>query len=380
MKLIHISDLHLGKRINEFSMLEDQRYILSQIFHMAEENAVDGILIAGDIYDRSIPSVEAVELFDEFLYRLEQSRISVYIIPGNHDSRERLSFGNRILEKKQIYIQGNLTKQIPYIEKEDEYGRIRIFLLPFFRLAEGRELFSLERGAGYEQVLQCLLDETPLDASVRNLLVTHLFVTPGKGELETSDSERMLSLGGVERVPSVLLEAFDYTALGHIHGPQRVGSDRIRYAGSPLKYSFSEEYHKKSVVLLEIKEKGQLSIQLLPLKPLRDMRRIKGSCKDLMSHEVLSLANPDDYVSIILTDEEEILEPAALLRRVYPNLMQITFSKNEQKYQGEIQKVQMQERTPLELFDSFLEEVRGEKEKTRSDYMKMLLEEMEEDL
>ena len=174
MKFLHISDLHLGKIINEYSMLEDQRYILSQIFHMAEENAVDGILIAGDIYDRSIPSVEAVELFDEFLYRLEQSRISVYIIPGNHDSRERLSFGNRILEKKQIYIQGNLTKQIPYIEKEDEYGRIRIYLLPFFRLAEGRELFSLERGAGYEQVLQCLLDETPLDASVRNLLVTHL--------------------------------------------------------------------------------------------------------------------------------------------------------------------------------------------------------------
>ncbi|MEE1312835.1 MAG: exonuclease SbcCD subunit D [Lachnospiraceae bacterium] len=380
MRFLHLSDLHLGKSVNGFSMIEDQKYVLSQVISMAQEHEVDGILLAGDIYDRSIPSVDAVELFDEFLFQLEKLQITVYIVAGNHDSKERLSFGNRILKKKQIYIQGELERKIPYIEQEDEYGKVRIYLLPFFRLPEGKAMFDLERGTGYEDVIRCLLKETQVDTSIRNILVTHLFVTSSGNKVETCDSEMALSIGGVEQVSADFFEEFDYAALGHIHGPQKVGRNTTRYAGSLLKYSFSEEFHKKSAVFIELKEKGSVSIELLPFSPLRDMRRIKGKCQELMSEEIACLANTNDYVAVLLTDEEEMVEPAAMLRRVYPNLMQVRFMKNEQKYEKKIEEVKGKERSPLELFDTFLEEIRGEKDKKRSLYMKELLEEIEEEI
>lgn len=378
MRFLHISDLHLGKVLNEFSMIEDQRDVLLQIISMAEEKKVDGILMAGDIYDRSIPSVEAVQLFDWFLCELEERTLEVYIISGNHDSKERLCFGNKIFDKKQIYMQGNVGKQIPYIQKEDDYGIVRIYLLPFFRIAEGKKLFGLEHGSTYEDILKCMLEETKIDVSVRNILVSHLFFSSAKEAVQTCDSELALSVGGVSFVPVELVKDFDYVALGHLHGPQKVSSERIRYAGSPLKYSFSEEFHKKSAVLLELKEKGDITIEALPLKPLHDMRRIKGECKVLMSEEVAGLCDRNDYVSITLTDQEEILEPAALLRTVYPNLMQIRFLKNEEKYGEKITTIRGKERSPMELFDSFLEEVRGEKEAQRSTYMSALIEEIKE--
>ncbi|MDO4169851.1 MAG: exonuclease SbcCD subunit D [Lachnospiraceae bacterium] len=379
MKFLHMADLHLGKIVNGFSMLEDQKYALSQVLAMAKEYQIQGILLAGDIYDRSIPPVEAVKLFDEFLYQLESMKIAVYIIAGNHDSKERLLFGSRILEKKHIYIEGQLTSQIPFVETEDEYGILRIYQLPFFHLAEGRELFSLERGSGYEDVIRCLLEKTEVDTSVRNICMTHLFVVPAKGQIQTCDSEMDLSVGGVESVPSQLFDVFDYTALGHIHGPQRVGSDQIRYSGSLLKYSFSEEFHKKSVVYFEIKEKGVCDIKWLPLKPFRDMRSIRGKCKDLIQAEIVQAANAEDYVAITLTDEEEILEPAALLRTVYPNVMQIRFLKNEQKYDDQVEVVKVEERSPISLFESFLTEVRGETDDARIEYVEELIEEIMEE-
>lgn len=373
-----MGDLHLGKIIHGFSMLEDQKYALSQVLTIAKEYQIQGILLAGDIYDRSIPSVDAVEVFDEFLCRLEAMKIDVYIIAGNHDSGERLSFGSRILEKKHIYIEGQASKEISFVETQDEYGKLRIYLLPFFRLSEGRKLSSLGRGSSYEDVIRCMMDGTQIDRSIRNICVSHLFVVPSTGQIKTCDSEMDLSLGGVESVSSRLFECFDYTALGHIHGPQRVGSDSIRYSGSLLKYSFSEEFHKKSVVYVEIKEKGDLDIVLIPIKPLHDMRSIQGTCRNLMEPDVVKAADAEDYISVTLTDEEELLEPAALLRTVYPNLMQIRFLKNEQKYDSEIGMVRQKEYSPLELFESFLTEVRGEANEERVCYMQQLIEEIQE--
>lgn len=322
MKLLHIADLHIGKRVNEFNMIEDQRYILNQILRITEETQPDAVLIAGDVYDKCQPSAEAVELLDEFLTLITSRVRKVLMISGNHDSPERLGFGSRILKKNGLHIGGVFEGSLSKVVLKDEYGKVNLYLLPFIKPAMARPYFDIPLET-YDSTLRAVLSRESLPAGDRNVLLAHQFVTSGAAEPERSDSES-LSLGGLDNVDVSCFEGFDYVALGHIHGPQKIGRDTVRYAGSPLKYSFSEARHKKSAVLVELGAKGDWDIRLIPLEPLRDMRRIWGPLEQL-----LKAGREDggirDYIHATLTDEEEIYDAVGKLRRVYPNLMALEF-------------------------------------------------------
>ena len=322
MKFLHLADLHLGKRVHDFSMLEDQKYILEQIMKVMEEERVEGVLIAGDIYDRTVPSTEAVQLFDYFLTEIAGKGIPVFLIGGNHDSVERLSFGAKILADSQVYVAGVYQGNIEPISCEDEYGAIDIYLLPFIKPAYVRHAFpeEAEEIASYQEALSVVMKQITLNKKHRNILVAHQFVTGAA----RCDSEE-ISVGGLDNVDASLFSDFDYVALGHIHGPQWVFKETIRYAGTPLKYSFSEVSHQKSAVIIELREKGDIRISAVPLMPLRDMRKIRGSYEELTSRSLYEKTNTKDYVSVTLTDEEDIFDALGKLRVIYPNLMKLDY-------------------------------------------------------
>lgn len=368
MKILHISDLHIGKTVNEFSMLKDQEVVLEQIIRTAREEKVDGVIIAGDVYDRSIPTAEAVAVLDGFLTRMvsgdeENKGIEVYLISGNHDSPERVGFAGKLLEEKGLHIAGIFTKEVKKIVREDAYGKVNLYLLPFATPKVMKYVLEQEDvGNDYNSCLKTFTEEMQVNPEERNVLVTHHFVI-GNGEIPIlSDSENFLSVGGTEAVDGGMWKDFDYVALGHIHRPQRVGRDTIRYAGSPLKYSFSEVYHDKSMTIVELTEKGQVVVRQIPFVPLRDMRIIKGRLSDLLQKEVVEAGNKEDYLQVILTDVEEIFEPMEQLRAVYPNVMQLILEKNIRKTEGLIfTSGQKAKRTTKELFEEFYELVTEQK-------------------
>ena len=351
MKFLHLSDLHIGKRVNEVSMLDDQAYILDQILCIADVEWPDAVLIAGDIYDRSIPSNEAVTLFDDFLVKLAKRHLPVLMISGNHDSPERLSFGGRLLDASGIYISPVYHGNIQPITLTDSYGPVHFWLLPFIRPAHVRRFFPDEAIESYTDACRTAISHMSIDPAERNVLITHQFVTGAV----TCESEE-LSVGGTDNVDASIFDVFDYVALGHIHGPQNIGSNRIRYCGTPLKYSFSESDHHKSVTVVTINEKGTLHIQLQPLLPRRDLRQIRGSFAALTNKSSYKGTALDDYLHIILTDEEDVPEAIGKLRLIYPNIMKLSYDNTRTRTDRVIDAAaDVQRKAPLELFEELYE-------------------------
>lgn len=375
MKFLHTGDLHIGKTLHEFPLLEDQKYILKQIIEIAEAEKTDAVLLAGDIYDRSIPPVEAVSLLDDFLTELTSKNIMVLAVSGNHDSGERLSFMSSVLEKQNIFIAGNSVEPLRRIEWEKNGEQITFVLLPFVKPAE-------VGAKSTDEAVRLILDREGLSGENtekhhKYVLITHFFVTDAGKTPELSDSESPIHVGGIDNVDASAFSFFDYVALGHIHKPQKIGAGEIYYAGTPLKYSFSETQQEKSVVITEI-GKEEMNVRRVPLKPLRDMRKIKGSMEELMKPEVVSLADAGDYIQATLTDKEELIDPIGTLRSVYPNIMQIVLEKNEQK-SGETgqRAAQISQKSTLELFEEFFELLRGEKmDEARREEVREALEEV----
>ncbi|MDD3367456.1 MAG: exonuclease SbcCD subunit D [Lachnospiraceae bacterium] len=364
MILLHTSDLHLGKTVNEFSMLSDQRYVLDQILEIAENKKVDALLVAGDIYDRSIPGTEAVALFDEFLNQLQELQIPVLLISGNHDSAERVSFADRILEKQGVYIAGTYEGTLKQVDLTDAYGTVSFVFMPFLKPAVVDARTSEE---AVEKLLQAYwaqendTAEKGEDADKkRHVLLTHFFVTANGREPELSDAETTIQVGGLDNVDAGVFEGFDYVALGHIHKPQQMGERPVYYAGSPVKYSFSEAGHQKCVNLVTLSEKGKVKVEKVPLKPLHEMRRLKGKLEDLLTPAVLEECDREDYIEATLTDEMALIDPMGTMRSVYPNTMQIRLESGLNRTKGEHDKVVDVSKSPLELFYDFYRLLREE--------------------
>lgn len=355
MRLLHCSDLHLGKRVHECSMTEEQRHILKQIASIAVAQQVDGIIIAGDLYDKLVPSIEAVGLLDEFLTSLWEQHLPVYLISGNHDSPERLSFGTQLLEQNDVYLAGVFTGKAQHLSLQDAYGALELYLLPFIKPAVVRSFYPEESIETYEDAVRVALSHSDIDPQKRNVLVAHQFVTNNGREPERSDSET-LSVGALDQVDVSLFDGFDYVALGHIHGPQKIGRETVRYCGSPLKYSFSEWRHKKSVTIVELKEKGIVLLEQVPLQPIHDLREIRGTLSSLLQPEVVAQGDPQDYLRVILTNEIPPYDPLGQLRQVYPNLLRLDFERNEVAAMESITAAQdVEEKTIMELFSDFYE-------------------------
>ena len=317
MKLLHISDLHIGKRVNGFSMIDDQKFVFDEIERIVESEKPEGVLLSGDIYDNHTPSEEAVKLFSDILTRL--SRLTrVFIISGNHDSDEKLAFASGILERANVYISPVFKGEISSVELEDEYGKVIIHLLPFLKPHDVRHYYEDREIRTYDDAIRAVLENHQIDLSVRNVLLSHQFVTGAA----TSESEEM-SVGGVENIGSDAYSDYDYVALGHLHRPQTLNAEnKMRYAGSPVKYSFSEEHDTKSVTRIELKEKGAVTVDTIPLSALHGMHTIEGSYNDLMQKKFYEgTTYQNDYLRVILTDESEIVDAMSRLRSVYPFIM-----------------------------------------------------------
>ena len=336
MKLLHLGDLHLGRSLGDFNLKDDQAYILDQILQISMTEKVDGILIAGDVYDRAIPSEEAVNLLDHFLTDLAAEGIKVFMISGNHDSDDRLHFGSSLFEPRGIYISSIFNGTLQCRHAEDEYGPVNIWLLPFVKASQVRHFYPEEEILSYEDAVRVILKHAGIDPEQRNILIAHQFVTGGNTEpagesaaasdnplLAGSEGPAVQSVGLVEKISWHCFDDFDYVALGHIHAPQRIGRDQVRYCGSPLKYSLSEWRHDKSVPLITLGPKGQVSIDLHPLEPLRDLRHIRGPMEKLLAQE--NIQDTDDFLYVTLTDEDMTGDVMTIFQQYYPNTVKIDY-------------------------------------------------------
>lgn len=351
MKLIHLSDLHLGKRVNNFPMLEDQAYILDRILEIIDGEQPDAVLIAGDVYDKTVPSAEAVALLDDFLVKLADRSLPVLLISGNHDSPERLSFGGRLMETRGVYIAPAYCGGVTPVTLEDARGPVDFWLLPFLKPVHLRRFFPEDGVESYTDALACAIRHMPIDPARRSVLVTHQFVTGA----ERCESEE-LSVGGADNVDASVFAPFDYVALGHLHSPQNVDGARVRYCGTPLKYSFSEVRHQKSVTVVELGDKGTLDVRTVPLTPKRDMVELRGSFDQVTSPEFYGQVDRDAYVRMILTDENNIYHAVGRLRSIYPNLMRLDYDNlRTQNGVAELEEAQIK-RDPLELFEEFYQQ------------------------
>lgn len=353
MKILHLGDLHLGKRVNEISMIEDQKFILDQIVTLVKEEKIDVILLCGDIYDKAIPTIEAIHLLDEFLEELSDLKVKVLMISGNHDSSERLSFGRNLFKRSNLYIASQFNQEIEKITiKEDGYN-INFYMLPFVKPAYINHVLKIQTET-YEECFKHLMEQVKINEDETNILLAHQFVTVGKNSPELSDSETS-SLGGIDNIDYRLFDAFDYVALGHIHKPQAMGREMVRYAGSILKYSFSEIRKDKQATILTISKNKQISLSHHLLKPLRDMREMECSLESLLKRKC-EIGNEEDYMHVILTDEEQILDAIGKVRAVYPNVMQISFKNRRHMMQYEtiqMKENQIADQNPMELFEQF---------------------------
>ena len=351
MKFFHLSDLHLGKRLNEFNLLEDQEYILRVILGLLDEEKPDAVLLAGDIYDKAVPSAEAVQLFDFFLRRLAERGLQVFVISGNHDSPERIAFGSRLMDPSGIHMSPVYDGAVRPISLRDEWGEVKVYMLPFLKPAHVRRFFPEAEIGSYTDAMRTVIEAMDVDPAARNLLVTHQFVTGAA----RSESEE-ISVGGTDNVDASVFDRFDYVALGHIHSPQSVERESLRYCGTPLKYSFSEARQEKSVTVVELGRKGELRLRTLPLTPLRDMRELRGSYMELTALSSYQGTNREDYLHITLTDEEDIPDAIGKLRVIYPNLMKLDYDNTRTRRSQTIRGAEEQARkTPLELFDELYE-------------------------
>lgn len=353
MKLFHLSDLHIGKRVNELSMIEDQKYILTQILYATDQEKPDGILISGDVYDRTIPTAEAVQVFDAFLTRLSEQKIPAFIISGNHDSAERLAFGSSLMGKSGIYFSKVYDGTVEKIPMQDAYGTVWIYLLPFLRPSTIRHALPerAEEVQSAADAVRIALEQTKIDEKERNVLLAHQFVTGAK----RCDAEE-LQVGDVDQIPAELFASFEYVALGHIHSPQKVGRETVRYCGAPLKYSFSEAGQEKSITVVELKEKGSVDLRTIPLKPLHDLRKIRGTYLEVTAKSFYENRDCEDYLQVTLTDEEDVPDGMAKLRTIYPNLMRLEYDNKRTRSNAEVRAAErVEEKSELELFQEFYE-------------------------
>lgn len=359
MRLLHLGDLHLGKIVNEFSMMEDQRYILEQVLQIVADKKVDGLLIAGDVYDKSIPSEEAVRLLDWFLCRMVERKVPVYMISGNHDSDERLNFGSEIFQSRGLYIAAKYQGELACYELEDAQGKVNIYLLPFIKASRVKHYHPKAKIESYDDAVRVVLEEAGVDTSQRNVLVAHQFVVGASlPELAGSEGGMATHVGTVEQVSSSCFDDFDYVALGHIHSPQRVGREVVRYSGSPLKYSISEIARDKTVPLITLGEKGAVDIELLPLRPMRDMRHLTGPIDMLL--DPIHVQDPEDYVYVTLTDDQVVMDAMSRIRQVYPHAMKLDYRNQHTAMVEELDYQQVtKEKSFREISEDFYEQMYG---------------------
>lgn len=352
MKIAHLSDLHLGKRLGEFSLAEDQAFILKQILEIIGAEAPDAVVIAGDVYDKTVPPAEAVQLFSDFITSLSRRKITCFIISGNHDSPERIAFGSEIMSVGGVHLSPVYNGTVTPVTLEDEFGRVNFYMLPFVKPSTVRRCLDNEGLQSYGEAVAAAVKKMDINKNERNVLITHQFVTGA----ELSQSED-ISAGGSESVPADIFSEFDYTALGHIHRPQNIGGEKIRYCGTPLKYSFSEANQQKSVTIAELGKKGTVNISTAPLAPLHDMVELKGSYDELTDKAFLESGNhSEDYVRIILTDEEDVPDALAKLRLRYHNLMRLDYdNKRTRKNLLLPDPEETEDKPPIELFSEFFE-------------------------
>ena len=377
MKFIHLSDLHLGKRVNEYSMLEDQQYILTKIINIIDEEAPEAVILAGDIYDKPVPPAEAVELFDDFLYSLAVRKLQVFVISGNHDSPERLAFGNRLIDASGIHLSPVYSGEVRPIPLQDEYGTVEVYMLPFIKPAHVRRFYPDEEITSYTDAMRTAITHMNVDPSVRNVLVTHQFVTGAS----RSESEE-ISVGGTDNVDASVFEPFDYTALGHIHGPQNISSEKIRYCGTPLKYSFSEAHHRKSVTVVEMKEKGNMTVRTVPLIPKRDLVELKGTYEEVTRKSFYEgTGYQEDYTHITLTDEEDIPNAISRLQVIYHNLMKLDYDNKRTRSGLQLSgTADVENKSPLELFAELYEMQNGtEMSEEQTKYVQRMIEKIWEE-
>lgn len=356
MKILHLADLHFGKILQEQSLIEDQEYILKEIINIIKEKEIKALLISGDIYDRSVPPTEAVNLLDNFLKILiKDLKIKVFIISGNHDSKDRLGFGNKIFEDEGLYIESKYNGRLKKVKLEDEYGPLNIYMLPFIKPVEVKKFFEEDLENNYDLAINKIIEKEEINETERNIIMVHQFVTAGNVKPERTESE-VLSLGGIENVDVSNFKSFDYVAIGHVHRPQKIGRDTARYAGTILKYSFSEINHNKSIPIIDIKEKGNITINLLPLKPLRDMREIKGPIEELIKEENYKEGNLEDYIKAIITNEEPVYDAIGKIKKIYPNTLKLEIQNSKTINSNTEQNINLEEvkkKSELELFSDF---------------------------
>ena len=350
MKIIHLADLHIGKRVNEFSMIDDQKYILNQILEIIDKEKPDAVIIAGDVYDKQVPSIEAVELLDSFISDISKRKTTTFIISGNHDSAERLAFGSSLMAMGKIYISPVYNGKISKYTLKNDFGSANFYLLPFVKPSHVKRFFPDKKIESYTDAIKVVVDNLKLDTSEINILIAHQFVT---GASRTESEE--ISVGGLDNVDASVFEDFDYVALGHIHRPQKIGTERIRYCGTPLKYSFSEVNDTKSVSIIEINSKEDFNLRTIPLVPKRDMRKIRGTYEELITKTSYENTNTDDYIHVTLTDEFNVVDAIQKLRVIYKNIMKLEYDniRTRESRKINLDNMVIENKNPLEIFSEF---------------------------
>ncbi|WP_022779567.1 exonuclease SbcCD subunit D [Butyrivibrio sp. AE3009] len=359
MKLLHLGDLHLGRSLGEFDLIRDQEYILDQVLDIIRSREIDAVLIAGDVYDKAIPSEGAVNLLDEFIKKLSDAKVQTYIISGNHDSDDRLNFGSSLFEDKGIYISSRFDGKMRKYVTSDEMGEVNIYLLPFVKASQVKHFYPDEKIETYEDAVRVIIDNSGVDYSSRNVLVAHQFVAGNEDpQVAGSEAVGVQNVGLVEKIGYSVMEQFDYAALGHIHSPQRIGADHIRYSGSPLKYSLSEVNNDKSVPVITLGKKGSIDIELVPLKPMRDLRHIRGTRKQLLDRA--NVTDTEDFIYVTLTEEDIVNDAIGIFRATYPNTIKLDYDNSRTR---EMEQVDLGTAAPdrkfSELISDFYSQVFG---------------------
>lgn len=376
MKIFHLSDLHLGKSVHEFPMLEDQEYILKVILNIADEEKPQAILISGDVFDRTVAPTEALRVFDNFLDGIVRRNIEVFIISGNHDSADRLAFGSRLMEGSGVHISPVYNGTIKPFTLSDKLGELDVYLMPFLKPVQVKRFYPEHEISSWTDAVHIVIEHMEIDVSKRNILLAHQFVTGA----ETSESEE-INIGGADNVDAEAFAPFDYVALGHLHGPQSISKPTVRYCGSPLKYSFSETAHRKSISVVEFEDKGNISIKEIPLIPKRDMRELRGKYLEVTSRDFYKNQNTDDYLRITLTDEDDQPDAMAKLRVIYPNLMRLDYDNKRTRTESfAVGVADTSLYTPIQLFDMLYEAQNGQPiSDTQRAFLNDLIEQVWED-
>ena len=351
MRFLHLADLHIGKRLNEFSLIEDQKFIFDKILNIIDEKKIEAVLIAGDVYDKPVPSAEAVTVLNSFLNSLAKRNLKVFVISGNHDSQERIGFGAELISQSGVYMSKPFSGNVENHKIKDEYGEINIYMLPFIKPAMVKHAYEEADIYSYDSAMAYVMEQTKVDEGERNLLIAHQFVRGA----DRCDSEEV-SVGGIDEVSVENFKRFDYVALGHLHSPQHIKSEFVRYSGTPLKYSFSEAKHQKTALIVDMKEKGNIILEKVPLIPKHDMIEIKGKYQEIMSKDFYKDIDRMDYAHVTLTDEQDVLHAMELLRTVYPNIMKLDYDNTRTRSNNEIKGGEnVEKKQPLDLFKEFYE-------------------------